>query len=76
MSNKSNLQTRIKPAVQELPWRMNSEQAAAYLGVSMRSLKDIRLARKLAYYRLGHRSISFNRMELDSFLANRRVEAL
>ena len=55
---------------------MNSEQAAAYLGVSMRSLKDIRLARKLAYYRLGHRSISFNRMELDSFLANRRVEAL
>ena len=76
MSVKSKVQARNKTEMHGLPWRMNSEQAAAYLGVSMRSLKDIRLARKLAYYRLGHRSISFNRMELDSFLANRRVEAL
>ena len=75
MKRKSMKQVRL-PDMHGLPWRLNSEQAAAYLGITLRTLKKLRLRRLISYYRMGHVAIAFDLVELDRFLASRFVERL
>lgn len=44
-------------------------------GLSARQLKFLRNARRLAFIRAGHRSVLFDRQDLDAFFAARRVAA-
>ena len=53
--------------------RVGTKDAAEYLGVTPRELKEIRRARKVAFYRLGHRTVSYAVVDLDAFLAKCRV---
>ena len=76
MGKKAKAPSRMITVMQELPRRLNSEQAAAYLGLTVRNLKNLRLARKISYYRVGQLSIAFDRAELDRFLSSRFVERL
>ncbi len=55
--------------------RYGSTQAASYIGVNGRELKSLRLAKRLPFYRIGHRTIVFDKADLDAFLASCRVEA-
>lgn len=57
------------------PARLTEEQAREYIGCSRETLKRLRQTRKIRFYRLGHRSISYDRESLDRFLAERRIEA-
>jgi excisionase family DNA binding protein len=53
--------------------RINSKDAAEYLGVTPRELKEIRRQRRIAFYRIGHRTMSFAVADLDAFLLKCRV---
>lgn len=62
------------------PVRMNSQQAADYLGVPKTFLERDRFEAgqsganpKIAYVRLGHRSIRYNLSDLDAYLQACRV---
>ncbi len=56
--------------------RIGTAAAAKHIGVTHRELKEMRRARKIAFYRLGHRTVSYAVADLDAFLAGCRVEAL
>jgi hypothetical protein len=56
--------------------RIGTAAAAQHIGVTPRELKEMRRARKFAFYRLGHRTVSYTIADLDAFLARSRVEAL
>ena len=60
----------------ESPPRCTSPQAAAHLGVSLRVLADLRARRLIPYYKIAHRVLTYEREDLDAFLARRRVKAL
>jgi excisionase family DNA binding protein len=53
--------------------RIGSGAAAQYLGITLRELKEIRRRRRLAFYRIGHRTVSFSVADLNKFLASCRV---
>ena len=53
--------------------RVGAAAAAEHLGISMRELKEIRQQRRLAYYRIGHRTVSFSVADLDAVLAKCRI---
>ena len=54
----------------EVPPRLSQLQAERYLGCTPELLKRLRQARKVKCYRLGHRSISYDRASLDAYLAS------
>ena len=56
--------------------RLDAQQAAAYIPMNPRTLKEYRQQRRIPYYRIGHRSVVFDVRDLDAFIAKRRVEAL
>lgn len=56
--------------------RIGTPAAAEHIGVTPRELKEMRRARKIAFYRLGHRTVSYAVADLDAFLASCRVEAV
>lgn len=45
-------------------------------GLSLRHLKYLRATRRLPYIRAGHRCVLFDRVDIEKFLAARRVEAV
>jgi hypothetical protein len=53
--------------------RVGAAGAAEHLGISMRELKEIRQQRRLPYYRIGHRTVTFSVADLDAFLLKCRV---
>lgn len=57
------------------PPRLNQRQAEQYIGASPDLLKRLRRKKAVRFYRLGHRSISYDRESLDAFLYRTRVEA-
>ena len=55
--------------------RIGSTAAAQHLGITPRELKEIRRRRKIAFYRIGHRTVTYAVADLDAFLAGCRVAA-
>jgi len=53
--------------------RIGTQAAAQHLGVTMRELKELRLQRRIAFYRIGHRTVTFLVADLDAFLDTCRV---
>lgn len=51
-------------------------QTAEEYGLSVRHLKYLRASRRLPYIRAGHRCVLFDRVDIEKFLAARRVEAV
>ena len=51
-------------------------QTAAEYGLSERHLKYLRHTRRLTFVKAGHRCVLFNRVDIENFLAARRVEAV
>jgi len=66
--------TKANPPPKAL--RLDVKQAAAYIPMNPRTLKQYRAERRIPYYRIGHRSIVFDVRDLDAFIAKRRVEAI
>lgn len=57
------------------PLYMNSKDAARYLGVSDRTIRNLCKARKLTHELLGNRNIRIKKEWLDAYLDSIRVEA-
>jgi hypothetical protein len=55
--------------------RVSSQAASDYLGIPMRELKELRRRRKIPFYRIGHRTVSYDVADLDAFLTGCRVPA-
>jgi hypothetical protein len=53
--------------------RLSSAAAAQHLGISTRELKELRRQRRVAYYRIGHRTMTYAVADLDAFLTKCRV---
>ena len=56
--------------------RLESPAASDFLAVKPRHLKQLRNERRIPYYRIGHRTIIYDVRDLESFLAQNRVEAI
>ena len=54
---------------------ITAKDAAAYMGITLRELKGLRARKALPFYRIGHRTVTYNPKDLDTFLGNCRVEA-
>ena len=55
--------------------RIGSVAAAQYLGTTTRELKALRKAKRIPFYRIGHRTVSYAVSDLDEFLERCRVPA-
>lgn len=68
------------PAQDELtsdfPPRLSPAQAQEFLGVSARQLKGLRERRAIRYYRLGRRTLAYDRSSLAALLVAGTIEAL
>lgn len=69
-------QNITKGALPPMAMRFTPQQAAAYTGLTPRTLKAYRQERRIPYYAVGHRTVLFDRRDLDAFLAARRVESI
>ena len=49
--------------------RLNSKEAGEFLGISLKQLARLRERRKIQYYRLDTRTITYEVEELERFLA-------
>jgi len=56
--------------------RVGAQAAAQHLGITVRELKEMRRARKIAFYRIGHRTVSYAVADLDAFLNGCRVASV
>ena len=54
---------------------ITAKEAAAYMGITLRELKGLRARKALPFYRIGHRTVTYNPKDLDTFLGGCRVEA-
>jgi len=52
---------------------ISTHVAAEYLGITGRELKWLRKAKKITFYRIGHRTVSYAVKDLDAFLDSCRV---
>ena len=55
---------------------MTVPDAAAYIPMNRRTLKEYWQQRRIPYYKIGHRTVIFDVRDLDAFIAKRRVEAI
>lgn len=55
---------------------LTSREAAGYLGIGLRDLKGLRARQKLSFYRIGHRTVTYNTHDLDAFLKKCRNESV
>jgi len=53
--------------------RIGTPGAAQHLGITTRELKSLRKAKRIPFYRIGHRTVSYALTDLDAFLAGCRV---
>jgi len=67
---------RNKAALPPKALRLDAKQAAAYIPLNPRTLKEYRQQRRIPYIKIGHRTVIFDVRDLDAFIAKRRVEAL
>ncbi|MEI6972665.1 MAG: DNA-binding protein [bacterium] len=57
------------------PLRIGTPAAAAYIGITTRELKGLRKAKRIPFFRIGHRTVSYLIGDLDAFLERCRVPA-
>ena len=55
---------------------LSPAQVADEYGLSARHLKWLRSARRLPFIRAGHRSVLFDRLDVERFILAHRVEAI
>ena len=65
-----------KAALPPKALRMTVPDAAAYIPMNRRTLKEYWQQRRIPYYKIGHRTVIFDVRDLDAFIAKRRVEAI
>jgi excisionase family DNA binding protein len=58
------------------PMYMNGKQAAVYLGISPRTLRDWQRRRKVPYYKTSAGDVRYCRKELDDAMRRFRVPAM
>ncbi len=58
------------------PPRLTPAQAQTFAALSHDQLRRLRRERAVVFYRLGHRSVAYDRDSLANWLLGRRVEAL
>lgn len=58
------------------PPRLKPAQAMAFAALSKDQLRRLRQSREVVFYRLGHRSVAYDRDSLANWLLTRRVESL
>jgi hypothetical protein len=56
--------------------RLNESQARAFTGMTPQQLKSLRRSRAVRFYRVGHRTVVYDRDSLAAWLAVRVVEPL
>ena len=47
---------------------LNSAQAREFLGITMMELKSLRKCRRISFYRIGHRTVTYDVADLEAFL--------
>ena len=55
--------------------RIGSKEAALYLGICKRELQVMRKNRRIPFYRISHRTITYDIADLDKFLESVHVPA-
>lgn len=60
----------------DLSDRLNDEETRHYLGCTPRKLKELRRRRQISFYRLGHRTVAYDKLSLDRYLRTHRVSAI
>ena len=60
----------------EIADRLNDEEARRFLGCTPRVLKELRRKRLVTFFRVGYRSLAYDRSSLERFLRSRRVSAI
>ena len=56
--------------------RLNADEAMQSLGCSPRQLKELRRRRLIKFYRLGHKTLTYDRTSLERYLKSREVPAI
>lgn len=56
--------------------KLNSDEARHALGCTARKLKELRQRRLIKFYRLGHRTVSYDRLSIERYLRSCEVPAL
>jgi len=62
------LRERLRPGGPPSSANFNLEEAAEYLGVTQRHLKDLCLDRRIVFSKPHYRAFSFRKEDLDAFL--------
>lgn len=72
------MDTSISPATRLPPKSrcLTPRQAEEVYGISARALKRAWQERRLAYYKLGHRTVLIEVRDIEAFLSRCRVDAL
>jgi excisionase family DNA binding protein len=67
-----------RKAIKELikPGYLRRNQAARYLGVSLRTIGNLQTARRLPFSKIGEKSILFKVTDLDAFVMSYRQNAI
>ncbi|HMP76591.1 MAG TPA: hypothetical protein PKE12_09865 [Kiritimatiellia bacterium] len=60
----------------EIAERLNAEEAQMTLGCTRRKLKELRSRRLIKFYRLGHKTVSYDRHSILRYLKSREVPAI
>ena len=56
--------------------RLNSREAAAFIGVAVKTLYAWTAEERIPFYRISARRLRFDRSELESWMRSRKVEAV
>jgi hypothetical protein len=60
----------------EVPTRLTEKEARKYIPATKDKLKRLRQDRSIKFYRIGHRSLVYDRASIDAYLENVSVENL
>jgi hypothetical protein len=60
----------------EIADRFNDDEARRFLGCTPRVLKELRRRRLITFYKVGHRSVAYDRPSLERYLKARKVPAI
>ena len=76
MANKTSDKTqRATSSQSEVAKLLITEQAAAFLGISKRTIQELTASRKLAFIKFG-RNVRFDPADLAAFAEKNRVKAI
>ena len=55
---------------------LTPDEAAAYLKISLEEIRELRSRKRLAFVKLGYRTIRFRQQDLEAFIQRCRVSAI